>query len=83
MADVSDINEAWHKLVAACVDWTNHMDQWEKFKFATEYGDIWVAISMKSDGYPDSYDRVDPSTGQILPMTPPIAKPDGAAGGAG
>jgi hypothetical protein len=33
------------------------MDQWEKFKFDTEHGPIYVTIAMENP-YPDSFDRV-------------------------
>jgi hypothetical protein len=60
-----DINAAWHALVEAVVAWQAHMDQWEKFKFATPYGHVYVTISMASD-YPDSFDLIDGDTGDVI-----------------
>ena len=33
------------------------MDQWEKVKFDTDYGTIYVTISHRDD-YPDSFDNI-------------------------
>lgn len=50
---------AWKALVSNCRGWaTNHMDQWEKFKFHTVYGTVYVTIS-RQDPFPDDFDRVD------------------------
>ena len=35
-----------------------HMDQWEKVKFDTEYGEVYLTLSRR-DEYPDSFDKVD------------------------
>lgn len=62
----SDINEAWRSLVEAVVNWqSNHMDQWERFKFATRHGHVYVTVSYASD-YPDSFDLVDRETGELI-----------------
>mgnify|MGYP003345632713 CR=1 FL=1 len=34
-----------------------YMDQWEKVKFDTDYGTIYVTISHRDD-YPDSFDNI-------------------------
>lgn len=48
----------WVDLVSNCYRWaTNYMDQWEKFKFDTEHGPIYVTIRTEEE-YPDSFDRV-------------------------
>lgn len=50
---------AWTALVASCHRWAwEHMDQWEKFKFETQYGTIYVTIS-RQDQYPDDFEEVD------------------------
>jgi hypothetical protein len=48
----------WSILVWSLKSWTNkYMDQWEKIKFDTEYGTIYVTIS-RMDQYPDSFDLI-------------------------
>jgi hypothetical protein len=38
--------------------WTNnHMDQWEKVKFDTSYGKVFLTIS-RHDHHPDSFDEI-------------------------
>ena len=36
---------AWNALVAAAKAWSAHMDQWDKFQFATDHGPVYVTIS--------------------------------------
>jgi hypothetical protein len=56
----------FRSLVTAAAVWQDrHMDQWEKFKFETEHGPIFVTISME-DQYPDSFDLVDRATGRVI-----------------
>jgi hypothetical protein len=60
------VDDAFRTLVQAANVWVSkHMDQWEKFKFQTDYGPIYVTISM-ADPYPDSFDLVDRETGIII-----------------
>jgi len=62
----TDINEAWLALVTATSTWVNdHMDQWEKFKFDTRHGPIFVTISYASD-HPNDFDLVDRETGDCI-----------------
>lgn len=50
---------AWTALVASCYRWaSNHMDQWETFKFKTQDGMVYVRISLKVE-HPDDYGEVD------------------------
>ena len=50
---------AWEALVSNCHRWASgHMDQWEKFKFDTRYGVVFVTIS-RADPYPDDFGKVD------------------------
>lgn len=50
---------AWKAMVANCHRWASkHMDQWEKFKFNTRYGMVYVTI-RRSDEYPDDFGEVD------------------------
>lgn len=52
-------NLAWEVLVSNCHHWaSNHMDQWEKFTFDTEYGPVYVTITHETS-HPDSFDKVD------------------------
>ena len=54
-----DANLSFYFLVLAVDYWVSkYMDQWEKFKFDTEYGPIYVTIS-RHDEYPDAFDLVD------------------------
>lgn len=55
----------WKRLVEAVGAWSQRMDQWEKFKFETSYGPIYVTISMQ-DQYPDSFDTVSLETGLVV-----------------
>lgn len=57
--------QAFKNLVFAAHEWTRHMDQWEKFKFETEYGPVFVTISM-CDKYPDNFDTVSVETGLVV-----------------
>jgi len=52
----SDI--AWNAFVAAARGFALHLDQWEKIKFETSYGPVYVSIS-RSDPYPDSFSEID------------------------
>lgn len=57
--DKEKAEAAWAALVSAARDWAeNYMDQWEKFRFNTEFGVIYVTLSMMTD-YPDSFDPVE------------------------
>lgn len=46
-------------LVAAAREWATHMDQWEKFRFETEFGTVYVRVALE-DPYPETYDWVTP-----------------------
>lgn len=48
----------WQAFVAGAVAWAERMDQWDKIKFSTPYGMIYVTIG-RSDLYPDSFSEVD------------------------
>ena len=49
---------AWNAFVEGVKGWANvHMDQWEKIKFPSEQGHIYVTVSRR-DLYPDSFDEV-------------------------
>ncbi len=63
-APVGSAAHDWLALVRAAKAWADtHMDQWEKFKFETEYGSIYVTISM-ADPHPDSFPVIDGDTGR-------------------
>ena len=38
-------DEAWNALVSAARAWSTHLDQWDKFKFETQYGPVYVTIA--------------------------------------
>lgn len=64
--DKTTADKAFSALVRAADAWAyHHMDQWEKFKFETDYGPIYVSLSMH-DPYPDSFDLVDRETGKVV-----------------
>jgi hypothetical protein len=49
---------AWWILVKAVRLWgTRYLDQWDKFKFQTKYGWVYVTIG-REDPYPDSFDAI-------------------------
>ena len=51
--------EAWNALIAATREWVeHHMDQFERFKFRTPTGPVFVTITYAPD-YPDSFDDID------------------------
>lgn len=47
----------WFALVAAAKAFAAHLDQWEKIKFETSYGTVYVSIG-RSDPYPDSFTEI-------------------------
>ena len=54
-----DIEESWQALIQAAHRWaTQHMDQFEKVKFQTDFGTIYLTIDRKGDGHPLSFDLV-------------------------
>lgn len=59
MTDIPEAIAAWNTLVAAARSYAPHLDQWEKFKFPTDYGMVYVTISLE-DPYPDSFEEIVP-----------------------
>ena len=58
-ADRTDADAAFKNLVDTAKTWaTKHMDQWEKFRFTTPHGPIYVTISMEAK-FPQSFDDAD------------------------
>jgi len=48
----------WRLLVWSSRRWAiRYMDQWDKFKFQTPHGTIYVTLSMESES-PDSFEEV-------------------------
>ena len=48
----------WFLMIKLVKIWsTRYMDQWEKIKFDTNYGLIYLTIS-RQDQYPDSFDEI-------------------------
>ena len=64
VSSVLNADEAWRALVSAAVEWSKHMDQWERFKFETEFSPVYVSMDL-SVQHPDSFDLVD-AGGQIV-----------------
>lgn len=47
----------WWLMIKLTKRWAeHHMDQWEKVKFDTSYGTIYLTIS-RQDPHPDSFDQ--------------------------
>lgn len=53
----TDAETAWKALVDAAKGWALHLDQWDKFKFQTQYGPVYLTIGRGSE-YPDSFEEV-------------------------
>ena len=50
---------AWKTLADALMEWgENHLDQFDKVKFKTGYGMVYVTIS-REDSYPSSFEEID------------------------
>lgn len=49
----------WDALVAAARAWAEHLDQWDKFKFQTDYGPVYVTVG-REDPCPDSFEDLPP-----------------------
>ena len=39
----------WQALVAAAHAWAEHLDQWDKFKFQTDHGLVYVSIGRAAE----------------------------------
>ena len=50
-------DRAWNALVTAAKTWARHLDQWDKFKFQTPHGPVYVTVS-REDYYPDTFEEV-------------------------
>jgi hypothetical protein len=48
---------AWFAFVEAAKEFAHYLDQWEKIKFETAYGTVYVSIS-REDPYPDSFTEI-------------------------
>jgi hypothetical protein len=48
--------EARNAFISAAMRWANHMNHWERFKFHTGNGTIFVSIA-RADPYPDSLEE--------------------------
>lgn len=70
---------AWEAFVAAAKNFgANHLDQWEKIKFQTPHGTVYVSISRAAE-WPDDYQDVEGSAGEetSAPTNPePTWNPD-------
>jgi hypothetical protein len=60
-------DDAWQALIQAAYQWaTQHMDQFERVKFQTDFGTVYLTIDRKGDGYPLSFDLVDADGNPVL-----------------
>lgn len=51
-------DEAWDALVRAVRLWgEKYLDQWDKFRFQTEYGMVYFSMN-RSVPYPDSFEKL-------------------------
>lgn len=48
---------AWDALVLAARAWSEHMDQFDKVKFNTVHGPVYLRIG-RSDPHPDGYEAL-------------------------
>jgi hypothetical protein len=74
----TDEEAAWGAFVRAAIQWAEHMDQWEKFQFGTEHGQVYVKITRQTTD-PGSYDHVMPSDYIGAPERPSDSAPRDAA----
>lgn len=52
-----EVDKAWGEFVAAAQAFAVHLDQWEKIKFKTEFGMVYVSIT-REELYPDSFEEI-------------------------
>jgi hypothetical protein len=55
---MEDEDDAWDAFVNAAKAWAQYLDQWDKIKFQTEHGMVYVTIS-RADPYPDSFHKLE------------------------
>jgi hypothetical protein len=60
-------DEAWKAMVQSCAAWAEeHLDQWGKFQFQTEYGPVYVRIARGTQ-WPEEYHKVDKDGNAVKP----------------
>lgn len=52
-----EADTAFAALVAAAKAYADHLNQWDKFQFATAFGPVYVTIG-RSDPYPETFEVV-------------------------
>ncbi len=55
--DKTTADAAWSSFVEAAKNFAPHLDQWEKIKFETDYGMVYVTIS-RADLHPYSFEEI-------------------------
>lgn len=55
--DTPAATDAWNAFVAVARAYAPHLDQWDKVKFQTDFGTVYVTIG-RSDPYPDSFEEI-------------------------
>ena len=58
--------EAWLAFVAGARAWAEHLEQWDKIKFATPHGPVYVSITRGTNS-PGSFDEVNEAGDVIAP----------------
>lgn len=59
MPELTEEDQAWDNLITAAYHWSSiHMDQWEKVKFTTPFGEVYLTLSYQ-DPYPNSFAKVE------------------------
>ena len=48
---------SWEAFISAAKAYANHLDQWEKVKWQTPYGMVYLTIG-RADPYPDSFEEI-------------------------
>jgi hypothetical protein len=54
---MSESDKAFNAFVAAAKEYLQYMDQWDKFKFNTPHGMVFVTIGMENP-YPNDFEDV-------------------------
>lgn len=58
--------EAWLAFVAGARAWADHLDTWDKIKFQTPHGTVYVSISRGTNS-PNSFDEVNEAGDVVAP----------------
>jgi hypothetical protein len=56
-APTTEGDAAWSAFISAAKAYAEHLDQWDKVKFQTKHGTVYLTIGRR-DPYPDSFEEV-------------------------